>query len=90
MFEVSVVPLDFFTFILVISVFSLLVKNQIVDKPVTDKNIFIFFIGLTLKHNCLQRIPPDICQLVNLRSLDLSHNKLRTLPAEIGELIHLR
>ncbi|XP_066157181.1 CCR4-NOT transcription complex subunit 6-like [Euwallacea fornicatus] len=46
--------------------------------------------GLTLKHNCLQRIPPDICHLVNLRNLDLSHNKLRSLPAELGDLIHLR
>lgn len=45
---------------------------------------------LCLKHNALQRLPPDICHLANLRSLDLTSNKLRSLPAELGDLIQLR
>lgn len=46
--------------------------------------------GLFLKNNCLQRIPSDISNLVNLRQLDISFNKLRSLPAELGDLIQLR
>ncbi|KAK9879017.1 hypothetical protein WA026_003830 [Henosepilachna vigintioctopunctata] len=48
-----------------------------------------FLTALFLKNNSLQRLPADICHLINLRTLDLSGNKLRTLPAELGELIQL-
>ena len=41
---------------------------------------------LSLSHNELENIPPDIGQLVKLETFDISHNKLIYIPNEIGQL----
>lgn len=38
----------------------------------------------------LRTVPPEIGELVNLRTLYLSYNQLSSLPAEIGQLVNLR
>uniref|UniRef100_A0A5K3EL79 Endo/exonuclease/phosphatase domain-containing protein n=1 Tax=Mesocestoides corti TaxID=53468 RepID=A0A5K3EL79_MESCO len=45
---------------------------------------------LVIKNNHLERLPPELGNLVNLVNLDASHNRLRVLPPTLGDLTDLR
>ncbi|KAH9281397.1 CCR4-NOT transcription complex subunit 6-like [Echinococcus granulosus] len=45
---------------------------------------------LVIKNNNLERLPPELGNLVNLVNLDASYNRLKVLPSTIGELTDLR
>ncbi len=45
---------------------------------------------LVIKNNHLERLPPELGNLVNLVNLDASHNRLRGLPATLGDLTDLK
>jgi Leucine-rich repeat (LRR) protein len=44
---------------------------------------------LSLKHNQLKSLPPEIGDLTELKELYLEYNKLESLPSEIGKLKNL-
>lgn len=44
---------------------------------------------LSLNHNAIESLPPEIASLTRLTIFRLFGNKLRTLPPEIGALSHL-
>jgi len=44
---------------------------------------------LVLKNMTLKRVPPSICELINLRSLILKRNELTELPIELENLVNL-
>src|SRR3990172_2481191 len=48
-----------------------------------------FIVNLNLRNRHIRRLPIQIGQLTNLRSLDLTMNSLRSLPVEIGQLTKL-
>ena len=58
---------------------------QIIEKAVRDK-----VTELDLSSKGLTKLPAEIVQLTNLRSLYLSSNQLSSLPAEIVQLTNLR
>ncbi|MGK7931784.1 MAG: COR domain-containing protein, partial [Microcystaceae cyanobacterium] len=57
---------------------------QLIEQAAEDKRDY-----LDLSWKFLTYLPPEICQLTNLKVLDLSYNSLITLPPKLGKLTSL-
>ena len=63
--------------------------NEITALPPDIGTLGETILQLKIAHNKLAVLPPELCNLVNLKVLDLSNNLLRELPADLGRMSSL-
>lgn len=61
-----------------------------IKKPFIQKLEFSKLKKLNLEDIGLEKLPEEICKMLNLEELHLNTNKLETLPKEIGNLKQLK